>query len=597
MPKKSTKSKSKRTTLKQKYKVIRKVKEHHKKKRKEENRLKRLGIKKKGPKDPGIPSTLPFRDELMKEIEYEHEKKEKKETERLEAKKQRRAENKRIVKEMIDNGQPAPSLEQLRALADRKEQNYEEKKEAKIAEELEREDYDQDSSRRAYYKEFVKVVELSDVVIQVLDARDPLACRSPEVERFVRRMNPDKRMILLLNKIDLVPKENVMAWLKYFREELPAVAFKCATSGSGNKLGARNANFKSSGNALGGADSLGAETLLEMLKNYARNKNMKTAITVGIVGFPNVGKSSLINSLKRSRTAAAVGNTPGMTKVLKEIKLDKNVKLIDSPGVVFASELGESAGAAALRNCVKVERIEDPIAPVHEITRRCPPEQLMVMYKTGRFSDVDDFLRQVARLQGKLKKGGIPDLKAAARVVLTDWNNGRIPYFTSPPAREEHKEHAAAEIVGGWSEEFDADKVFAAEQSTVIAGLPEEGADDVDFMAVQTLGNGIIEAHDLSEEEEDDDNDDDDTMEGVEPVKLKRERDDSQAGRTQRALAAAEAAAAARQSSARQKVLYGNEGQYNPNAARASKKRARREAKAKEEAAEDDSGSDFDWES
>ena len=54
MPKKSTKSKSKRTTLKQKYKVIRKVKEHHKKKRKEENRLKRLGIKKKGPKDPGI---------------------------------------------------------------------------------------------------------------------------------------------------------------------------------------------------------------------------------------------------------------------------------------------------------------------------------------------------------------------------------------------------------------------------------------------------------------------------------------------------------------------------------------------------------------
>ena len=403
MPKKSTKSKSKRTTLKQKYKVIRKVKEHHKKKRKEENRLKRLGIKKKGPKDPGIPSTLPFRDELMKEIEYEHEKKEKKETERLEAKKQRRAENKRIVKEMIDNGQPAPSLEQLRALADRKEQNYEEKKEAKIAEELEREDYDQDSSRRAYYKEFVKVVELSDVVIQVLDARDPLACRSPEVERFVRRMNPDKRMILLLNKIDLVPKENVMAWLKYFREELPAVAFKCATSGSGNKLGARNANFKSSGNALGGADSLGAETLLEMLKNYARNKNMKTAITVGIVGFPNVGKSSLINSLKRSRTAAAVGNTPGMTKVLKEIKLDKNVKLIDSPGVVFASELGESAGAAALRNCVKVERIEDPIAPVHEITRRCPPEQLMVMYKTGRFSDVDDFLRQVARLQGKLK--------------------------------------------------------------------------------------------------------------------------------------------------------------------------------------------------
>jgi nuclear GTP-binding protein len=595
MPKKSTKSKSKRTTLKQKYKVIRKVKEHHKKKRKEENRLKRLGIKKKGPKDPGVPNAWPHKDELMREIDHEHEKIETKKEELMEAKRARRTENKRIAKEMMESGAPAPTLEELRAIADRKETNYEEKKKAKLAEELEREDEDQDSSRRAYYKEFVKVVELSDVIIQVLDARDPLSCRSPEVERFVRRMNPDKRMILLLNKIDLVPKENVLAWLTYFREELPTVAFKCATSGGSGKLGARNANFKSSGNALGGADSLGAESVLEMLKNYARNKNIKTAITVGIVGFPNVGKSSLINSLKRSRTAAAVGNTPGMTKVLKEIKLDKHVKLIDSPGVVFASALGESAGAAALRNCIKVERIDDPIAPVHEITRRCPAQQLMLMYKTGRFGDVDDFLRQVARLQGKLKEGGIPDLKAAARVVLTDWNNGRIPYFTSPPKREENKEHAGAEIVGNWSAEFDADKVFAAEQSTVIAGLPENEDED-DFMPVQSLGNGLIEAHDLSEDEADMDEDEADDMENDAPVQVIRARDDSEAGRTQRALEHARAKTAAKASSARQKVLYGNEGQYNPSDARAAKKRARRQAKAVADAAEDDSGSDFDWE-
>ena len=85
------------------------------------------------------------------------------------------------------------------------------------------------------------MVEVSDVIIQVLDARDPLACRSPEVERFVRRTNPDKRVVLLLNKIDLAPKENVQAWLKYFREEMPCVAFKCATGGGGtggsDKLG------------------------------------------------------------------------------------------------------------------------------------------------------------------------------------------------------------------------------------------------------------------------------------------------------------------------------------------------------------------------
>jgi nuclear GTP-binding protein len=182
---------------------------------------------------------------------------------------------------------------------------------------------------------YVAVVEISDVIIQVLDARDPLACRSPEVEQFVRRMNPEKRVVLLLNKIDLAPKENVQAWLKYFREEMPCVAFKCATGGggggggSGDKLGARALPTKG---GYGGSDALGGETLLQLLKNYARNRNLKTAITVGLVGFPNVGKSSVINSLKRSRSAAAVGNTPGLTKVTKEIVLDKNVKLIDSPG-------------------------------------------------------------------------------------------------------------------------------------------------------------------------------------------------------------------------------------------------------------------------
>ena len=71
MPKKSTKSKSKRTTLKQKYKLIKKVKEHHRKKRKEENKKKRLGIKPKAPKDPGIPAQWPYKDELMKEIDFE----------------------------------------------------------------------------------------------------------------------------------------------------------------------------------------------------------------------------------------------------------------------------------------------------------------------------------------------------------------------------------------------------------------------------------------------------------------------------------------------------------------------------------------------
>ena len=144
--------------------------------------------------------------------------------------------------------------------------------------------------------------------------------------------------------------------------------------------------------------------LLQLLKNYARNRNLKTAITVGIVGFPNVGKSSLINSLKRSRSAAAWA-TPGMTKVSKEIVLDKHVKLIDSPGVVFASSLGENAGVTALRNCVKGSAWRTTISPpCARFSAGARRSTLVLMYKVGKFENVDDFLRQVGRLQANSRR-------------------------------------------------------------------------------------------------------------------------------------------------------------------------------------------------
>lgn len=79
---------------------------------------------------------------------------------------------------------------------------------------------------------------------------------------------------------------------------------------------------------------------MNILKNYARvvgEKKAKQLISVGVIGFPNVGKSSIINSLKRCR-AAAIGNTPGVTKAMQEINLDKNIVLIDSPGVVLTTQ-------------------------------------------------------------------------------------------------------------------------------------------------------------------------------------------------------------------------------------------------------------------
>lgn len=88
---------------------------------------------------------------------------------------------------------------------------------------------------------------------------------------------------------------------------------------------------------------------------------IKKSITVGIIGLPNVGKSSLINSLKRCHVAN-VGATPGLTRSLQEVQLDKDVKLLDCPGVVMLRSEANDA-SVALRNCKRIEKLDDPIGP------------------------------------------------------------------------------------------------------------------------------------------------------------------------------------------------------------------------------------------
>lgn len=147
---------------------------------------------------------------------------------------------------------------------------------------------------------------------------------------------------MLFCTADLVPREVGESWLKYYRQELPAVAFKASTQQQADGLSRKSSSTKGkkaaaadgahSGSFAAGSGCLGADTLLQLLKNYARNAmGGKGSITVGVVGLPNVGKSSLINSLKRARVAQ-VGSTPGVTKGVQEIHLDKHIRLLDSPG-------------------------------------------------------------------------------------------------------------------------------------------------------------------------------------------------------------------------------------------------------------------------
>ncbi|KAK6907257.1 nuclear GTP-binding protein [Kwoniella mangroviensis CBS 8886] len=292
-----------------------------------------------------------------------------------------------------------------------------------------------DSSSKAFMRELRKVIERSDVIIQVLDARDPDGTRSRWVEEEVRKRDVQgKKLLAVVNKIDLVPRANLEAWLKHLRHSFPTMPFKSSTQNQRQHLSQNLPALPTT------SSSLGAPALLHLLKQYALS-TPHSSLTVGVVGYPNVGKSSLINSLKRSR-ACAVASMPGKTRVVQEVVLDKGVKILDCPGVVL-EDIGRSTegeegkkkqAEIMLRNCIKAELVEDPISPVEVILTKVDPAQLQKLYNIPSYDGVRDFLIKIALTRGRLFKGGIPDLEGSAVQILRDWNSGKISYFTIPPA-------------------------------------------------------------------------------------------------------------------------------------------------------------------
>lgn len=315
-----------------------------------------------------------------------------------------------------------------------------------------------DSSKKAFFQEFEKVVQASDVILMVLDARDPVGCRSRKIEEMILQYGK-KRLILVLNKIDLVPRENAEAWIKYLKNEFPTIAFKASTQHQSTRLGqANNVNLQTaSDKVLKMSGCVGADELMNILKNYARNSDIKTAITVGVIGYPNTGKSSLINSLKRHKVCS-VGSTPGQTRHTQEIFLDKHIKLLDCPGIVFSQGESSSAGEEVLRNCIKVELLDDPISPVEAILGKCKHDRLCKIYDIPVFRNCQEFLLLCARKMGRLRKGGVADLEGAAKTIINDWNSGKIPFYSVPP---KSTAIISSEIVQTWAKEFNLDDIMS----------------------------------------------------------------------------------------------------------------------------------------
>jgi len=461
MAKLCLKKQSKRVPASKRYKIIKKVREHNRKIRKEAKK------KEKGKKNKiiTVPNICPFKSQILEEVaEY----KKRKEEERL---KQREL-WKKEQETKKEQEKSSTDLETLVSNAQARQVLHEKFNYDPVEKETEsRTNSKSDGSVKAYYKEFKKVIEAADVVLEVVDARDPMGTRCKQVEAAVMESPVRKRLIIVVNKADLVPRENLEKWLKVLRGNFPTIPFKASTQIQSQKLAQRKMKkkkHKQAGAELKVSACVGAELLMSLLANYCRNNGIKTAIRVGVVGLPNVGKSSVINSLKRSR-ACSVGATPGVTKTVQEVQLDSKIKLLDSPGVVFATRKCQDEGSFALKNAVRVDNI-DPLPAATAILQRCTKEQMMDLYCLPEYNTPEEFFALKAQRQGKFGKGGRVDIIRAARGLIEDWNRGKIRYYTEPP--EDVASQVSATVVQQMAKEFDLDS-YCQMETDMLQDLPE----------------------------------------------------------------------------------------------------------------------------
>jgi len=277
--------------------------------------------------------------------------------------------------------------------------------------------------------EFFKVVDCSDIILHVIDVRNVPGTRCTMIEKYVDAEAKHKHLVFVLNKVDLVPNWVVKRWIGELCSIRPTIAFHASMR-----------------------HAFGKGALISLLRQYGTLMQDKKQISVGVVGYPNVGKSSVINTLI-SKKSCKVAPIPGETKIWQYITLFRRISLIDCPGVVVDTA-GDTEADSVLKGVIRAERLECPEDFIQPIIDRVKREHINAQYKLdvasasigkGKNKKQNDkcndynwktdiqLMETIANKCGRLRKGGEPCLRSASIMIINDYQRGRLPHYVSPP--------------------------------------------------------------------------------------------------------------------------------------------------------------------
>ena len=255
-------------------------------------------------------------------------------------------------------------------------------------------------------------VGLIDLIIELLDARIPLSSRNPDIDR----LGAGKSRIVLLNKSDLADPEYNKQWAAYFQGRGAHVLEINAKTGAGVKA----------------INSLVQEVCKEKLERDRKRGIVNRPVRAMVVGIPNVGKSTFINSFA-GKACAKTGNKPGVTKGKQWIRLNKSLELLDTPGILWPKfEDAEAGMRLAFIGSMNDEAIilEELACDLLNVLRELYPDAVKTRYGVEWDELPAQTLEAIARSRGCLTKGENLDLKKASGILLDDFRGGRMGRIT-----------------------------------------------------------------------------------------------------------------------------------------------------------------------